>query len=133
PSRMRSVQASGSGSSRCILSRATSVAHAPHVSRGGPTPAWVISERLAMTARGQEQVHGERGADIGEAAAPAQGCASNPWTEREHRDALARVIAAAPGRIAAMVARNDREIAVPQRRDELRHARVERFERGGVT
>ena len=50
----------------------------------------------------------------------------------QHRHAFARVIGAAPGRIAAVIGGDDQEIAVAQLCQELRQAPVERLERARI-
>src|SRR5437588_7405804 len=53
-------------------------------------------------------------------------------TERKYRNLLARVIGAAPGRIAAMVGSDDEKIVRFQTRQQVGQPVVERFQGGGI-
>src|SRR5947209_14097631 len=94
--------------------------------------------RLRLKKRGpvrqgaQPEMPGQRLADIGEAVAPAERARHDAGPEGEHRDMLARVIGAAPARIAAVIGSDDGEIALPQPGAEARQRRIERGERGGI-
>lgn len=71
-------------------------------------------------------------ADMGEAVGDAEGAAAKRRAEHQDRHALARVVGAAPGRIAAMVGGQDHHVARFQPAVEIGQACVEGFERGGI-
>src|SRR6516225_5931111 len=89
--------------------------------KGGP----VLERREAEMAR-------QGLADIGKAGAPAERTRCDFRPEGEDRDMLARVVAAAPGRITTVIGGDDGDVAGAQRGDEGRQHGIERFERGGI-
>ena len=93
----------------------------------------VLSEkRSADRHRLHAEVAGDGLSDVGERVARADRAGRNARAEGDDRHMLARVIAAGPGRIAAVVGREDDEIAWLQLGLQFGQAPVERFERRGI-
>src|SRR5947208_12635844 len=80
----------------------------------------------------QAEMSRERRRDIGEGAALPNRARADGGSERQYRDLLARVVGAAPGRIAAMVGGDDHNIVLMQPCADLGNALVEFFERGSI-
>src|SRR5690606_38296506 len=76
----------------------------------------------------QIQMTRYRRADIGEGVASPDRTARDLAAERDDGNAFARVIAAFPGRIAAVIAGYDREVPRPQQRKQLGQSRIESLE-----
>jgi hypothetical protein len=68
-------------------------------------------------------------AHVGEAATVTEIARQDPGTEPQHRHDLAGVVSAGPGRVAAVVGRDQREVAGAQPRAEFRKSRVEGLQR----
>src|SRR6185437_4699325 len=81
----------------------------------------------------QPEVTRDAGADVAETRASAKPPARDVRTERQHRHAFARVVAARPRRIAAVVAGDHHQIVLQQFVLELGQSFVEGFQRRGVT
>ena len=56
----------------------------------------------------------------------------HPWSAHKHGHVLARVVAAGPGRVTAVIGAQDSNVARSEPREQGRHARVEILERGGI-
>src|SRR5260370_8137789 len=71
-------------------------------------------------------------ADSGKAVAAAERTRRDRGPEGEHRNVLARMVGAVPGRIAAVIGGDDREIARAQRLAERRQPGIEALERPSI-
>src|SRR5260370_40233936 len=71
-------------------------------------------------------------ADSGKAVAAAERTRRDRGPGGEHRDVLARMVGAAPGRIATVIGGDDREIARAQRLAERRQPGIEALERPSI-
>ena len=71
-------------------------------------------------------------ADIGEGFAPPDPAGFHVWAEGQDRDGLAGMVGALPGRIAAVIGGDDRQIAGLQFRLEFGQPPIELFQRRGV-
>src|SRR5260221_2521126 len=71
-------------------------------------------------------------ADIGKTVAAAERTRRHRGPEGEHRNVLARMVGAVPGRIAAVIGGDDREIARAQRLAESQQPGLEALERPSI-
>src|SRR5262245_2082328 len=75
---------------------------------------------------------GDRLTDIGKTIAPADASRGGVRREGEDGHAFARVVAATPSRIAAVIGRDDQKIARLQPIERLRQLRIEGLKGGGI-
>src|SRR3954465_10945536 len=106
----RSPRATRHASPRSLMPQAASKSPA-RIARdhGSSVMPAAPDEVLPVQRRAERQMSREGGAHVGEGGATADGRTRCRGAEREHGHALAGVIAAAPGWIAAVIAGDDRE------------------------
>ncbi len=78
-----------------------------------------------MRERAEAEMGRDRLAEIGETFAPAEIARADAGAEEQPRHEFARMIAARPSGIAAMIGGDEGEIARPHRRQEIGQAAVE--------
>ena len=85
-----------------------------------------------MVARRDAEMFGDALANMREGVGNAERAAAQRRSEHQHRHPLARVVGAAPGRVAAVIGGQDDDIGRLQAAVEIRQARIERLERGCI-
>src|SRR6188508_3741113 len=92
-----------------------------------------VDKARAVIHRRQLEVRRETLPDVRHGGAPAERSCRHPWSAHEHWHVLARVVAAGPGRVTAVIGAQDCNVAWAEPREEGRHARVKILERGGIS
>jgi hypothetical protein len=91
-----------------------------------------LSKRAAVPRWRELEMPRDGGADIGEAATHTDRIAG-PAVDEQDRHLLARMIGAGPGRIAAVICGDHKQVVIFEYIEQFRQPGIEIFQRAGVT